>query len=360
MKSIDEVSVVFVPVNDIVIPDEWREIDGQAIRRLVLSIRTLGLIHPLVVDPKMVLVSGRQRLEAMKRLGYNEVPVVFREGSQELLDLINLDENLVRKALNKHELAKALTRQKACYEKLNPSAGHGGKREKGAKRAGPKSFAEATAEKTGMHKDTVTKLARLGEKVIEMPAAMEGHPLLNNEKELLALSRLEPELQQQVVDVLVADEAQHVDEALGVLGHPVEKAKKKQDGASPSCSPSSEGTEAGREGDVGPPSPSTLSDDIDRVLADLHRILVIFNSDTDLFEQLRAYLADYLDEYTAHYGGDVIGGTAAGEDEEDEEDEEEVEEVEEEPPAVEYRRRPTAIPPSARSKAGQRRAAVRR
>jgi len=42
---------------------------------LTKSIAELGLLHPVVVTPQKRLVAGRRRLEAVRRLGWKEVPV---------------------------------------------------------------------------------------------------------------------------------------------------------------------------------------------------------------------------------------------------------------------------------------------
>lgn len=48
------------------------------------SIRKDGIIQPLVVTPDWLLISGHRRLEAAKRLGFDEVPVIIKEFDAEL------------------------------------------------------------------------------------------------------------------------------------------------------------------------------------------------------------------------------------------------------------------------------------
>jgi ParB family transcriptional regulator, chromosome partitioning protein len=42
---------------------------------LAASIGAVGLIHPIVITPDKTLVAGQRRLEAVKLLGWTEVPV---------------------------------------------------------------------------------------------------------------------------------------------------------------------------------------------------------------------------------------------------------------------------------------------
>jgi N6-adenosine-specific RNA methylase IME4 len=65
--------------------------DVQALAR---SIATVGLLHPLVIAPDGYLIAGRRRLEAVKRLGWHEVPA-------RVIDIVDIvrgehDENVMR------------------------------------------------------------------------------------------------------------------------------------------------------------------------------------------------------------------------------------------------------------------------
>jgi len=76
------------------------------------SIRENGLLQPLVVRPapgatdRFELVAGERRFRAINRLGWDDVPVLVRDASDETLLVLALVENLQREALNPLEEAE--------------------------------------------------------------------------------------------------------------------------------------------------------------------------------------------------------------------------------------------------------------
>jgi ParB family chromosome partitioning protein len=78
---------------------------------LAASIREHGLIQPLVVAPAMggtyTLIAGERRLQAARRAGLAQVPVVVRSASDQQLLELALIENVQRADLNPIEEAQA-------------------------------------------------------------------------------------------------------------------------------------------------------------------------------------------------------------------------------------------------------------
>jgi DNA modification methylase len=86
-------------------PAPWnpREISPEALAGLQMSIAKWGLVEPLVLNQRSgFLVGGHQRLEAMKRLGMEEAPVV-------LVDLDETEEKALNVALNSQAISGAFT-----------------------------------------------------------------------------------------------------------------------------------------------------------------------------------------------------------------------------------------------------------
>ncbi len=127
------------------------------IEKLAESIKTVGLIHPLVVNNDDQLIAGGRRFSALKSLGVTEAPVHRIDKDIKEQELIAIDENLVRLDLTKVEMEHALRRAKDLYEALNPEAP---KIDLDAddklldseaeQTVGPKSFLTMAAEKTGL------------------------------------------------------------------------------------------------------------------------------------------------------------------------------------------------------------------
>jgi len=75
---------------------------------LTESIKRLGLLHPVIVDPNGILIAGHRRFEACKLAGLTTVPVIkvpVSHDSIEALD-IKIDENLCRKKPSEQDLEK--------------------------------------------------------------------------------------------------------------------------------------------------------------------------------------------------------------------------------------------------------------
>lgn len=81
--------------------------DLGEIEALAASIHEHGLLQPITVTPEGVLVCGRRRLEAIRRLGWRKVSVWVRSGLSDRLGhlLAEQDENLHRKPLTQLEAA---------------------------------------------------------------------------------------------------------------------------------------------------------------------------------------------------------------------------------------------------------------
>lgn len=101
-----------------------RTFTDQELQELADSIKENGLLQPLVVRPapgapdRYELVAGERRFRAISRLGWEDVPVLVREASDETLLVLALVENLQREALNPLEEAEGY---KALSERFGMS-----------------------------------------------------------------------------------------------------------------------------------------------------------------------------------------------------------------------------------------------
>jgi ParB family chromosome partitioning protein len=89
-------------ITDIDMSGRFREEMGD-IEELAESIRSHGLLHPVVVTSDKKLIAGRRRIEALKLLGVEQVPVTVMD-PEDLLSA-ELDENTVRKDFTPSEAA---------------------------------------------------------------------------------------------------------------------------------------------------------------------------------------------------------------------------------------------------------------
>jgi len=81
------------------------------LEELVMSIREHGIIQPLIVAPALngtyTLIAGERRLQAARRAGLRNVPVVIRNATDQQLLELALIENVQRADLNPIEEAEA-------------------------------------------------------------------------------------------------------------------------------------------------------------------------------------------------------------------------------------------------------------
>ena len=160
--------------------------DEPAIQELAESIRSQGIVQPLVVTPEgegYAIIAGERRWRAARRAGLEIVPVVVREvaDDRELLELA-LVENLQRSDLNAMEEAEAYA---ALQEKFGLSQ-------------------EEVATRVGKARTTVTnalRLLRLPEEVREL--LQEGKLTAGQARPLLALAT--PEEQIELAERAVRD-----------------------------------------------------------------------------------------------------------------------------------------------------------
>jgi ParB/RepB/Spo0J family partition protein len=118
-------------VSDIDIPTGRREIDSAAVKRLAESIKKIGLRHPVTVRAKgdrYILVAGRHRIEAFKKLDRGDIPATIFKMTNDEARLWEIAENLHRAELSNIEKAECIedwrkiTNRQASHD-VTPSGG---------------------------------------------------------------------------------------------------------------------------------------------------------------------------------------------------------------------------------------------
>ncbi len=149
-------------------------LDESAMEELVASIRTTGVVQPIVVRPigggRFQLIAGQRRWEASRRAGKTAIPAVVREVSDQQAMELAIIENLQRQDLNAMEQARA-------FDRLG--------REFGLTQ-------EQMAQRTGIDRATVSNYIRL----LKLPAPVQalveqGKLSFGHAKVLLSVDSLE-------------------------------------------------------------------------------------------------------------------------------------------------------------------------
>ncbi|MCH5154560.1 MAG: ParB/RepB/Spo0J family partition protein [Clostridiales bacterium] len=100
--------------------DQPRKVfNDEALAALVESIKTHGVITPLIVTPKpdgkYMIIAGERRYRAATAAGLISVPVCVREYTQVQIDELSLIENIQREDLNPMEVARAIKKLMSDY-----------------------------------------------------------------------------------------------------------------------------------------------------------------------------------------------------------------------------------------------------
>ena len=148
-----------------------RRINEAALQELADSIRTSGVVQPVVLRPaangRFQLVAGERRWLASKRAGRTSIPAVVRQISNEQAMEITIIENLQREDLNPVEQARA-------FERLSREFGM---------------TQEQIAGRTGKDRASIANFIRLLKLPEAVQEAMESGALsLGHGKVLLALA----------------------------------------------------------------------------------------------------------------------------------------------------------------------------
>ncbi len=172
-----EISPLFVV--DIRVPDDHREPNADTVNGLVKSFKEIGQRSPITIyedDDGPVLIAGRNRLEAARRLDWEKIEAIEMDVDQMTREIWRIDENLMRAELTEIERGDHLKRRKEIFdakggEKISTP---GGEQKVG--------FDKDIADKIGMSKSAVQKSRSRAEKIIpevkeqikDMPAAKKG------------------------------------------------------------------------------------------------------------------------------------------------------------------------------------------
>jgi ParB family chromosome partitioning protein len=147
-----------------------RDINAEALEELASSIRTQGVMQPLVVrqvdSEKYEIIAGERRWRAAQQAGLDVVPVIVREVSDEAAIAMALIENIQREDLNAMEESLALLRLQEEFQLTQ----------------------QQVADAVGKSRSAVTNLMRLASLESEVQQLLERGDLeLGHAKCLLAL-----------------------------------------------------------------------------------------------------------------------------------------------------------------------------
>ncbi|MGF1628290.1 MAG: ParB/RepB/Spo0J family partition protein [Kiloniellaceae bacterium] len=159
---------ISVNVNTIDIPERHRRFDPAKVGPLAESMRTIGLQQPISVwvdhDPEtgeldVVLVAGRHRVEAARRLGWADIDAVEVELDATDREIWEISENLHRVGLTLQERDQHIRRYAELLEKRREQEQVISRQDDAKPKpvGRPAGVARLIAEETGLSKRTVER-----------------------------------------------------------------------------------------------------------------------------------------------------------------------------------------------------------
>ncbi len=201
------------------------------VESLAKSISEIGLLSPININVNNELVAGNTRLEACKLLGWTQIPATVvnikdtskrpkgMEASEYVsleLELAEIDENLIRKTYIALKHSEKTFRRKEIYEALHPEtkAGVAGGKARQGSANDIMSFAEDTAQRTGVTERTVERDVRIAKNITpEAKELIRDTDVADRKVDLLSIAKLKPAEQLQVAEKIAAGKAKTVPEA---------------------------------------------------------------------------------------------------------------------------------------------------
>ena len=209
-----------VAIADVVVKTRLRGLDPAWVDLLAASIETDGLKTPIHIresSGKPVLVAGNHRLEACRQLGWTKIDAILIAASALEAQLIEIDENLIRRDLSVLDRARFLAERKKFYLQLHPETAHGGAREAGGsleslKAANfvhlPKRFTAEAAEKTGFSERAIRRSIEIATYLADdVVARIATTAIADNQAALELLCKQDGETQRRMVDLMLDPEA---------------------------------------------------------------------------------------------------------------------------------------------------------
>ncbi|MCB1395943.1 MAG: ParB N-terminal domain-containing protein [Rhodobacteraceae bacterium] len=190
-------------VGDVRLEQRLRPVSEVGVASLLASIEQTGVMKDAIhVRQKkggaLVLIAGAHRLEAARRLGWEEIEAkVWTDCTDDWAQLMEIDDNIAGAELNPLDTAVFLAARKRVYERLHPET----KAKTGADLVAHRwntadtmsvvSFAAATAEKFGMTDRHVRRLIAAGDKLLGGDAhQLRGAPRPVTLKDLAEIARI--------------------------------------------------------------------------------------------------------------------------------------------------------------------------
>jgi N6-adenosine-specific RNA methylase IME4/ParB-like chromosome segregation protein Spo0J len=208
---LDTGKTIYIKLGDIDVPAKRiRKLQPEKVEQFAESFQRRGQLQPIVVRPdgsRFELIIGEHRFRAAAKIGWEHIRAEVREGLDAVsVELMEIDENLIRADLGDAEQAAHHARRKELYLKLHPETKQGvaggkagGRGRKGNSKAqNEPSYTKKAAKETGKSNATVKRAVARGEKIANV-GELAGTSLDKGE-ELDHLAKLPEPVQRDLIE----------------------------------------------------------------------------------------------------------------------------------------------------------------
>ena len=216
-----------VLVTEVVERNRLRPVSEAGVLSLIASIEELGVMKDAIHVRKLkngslVLIAGSHRLEAARRMGWDEIPAkVWTDVTDDWAQLMEIDDNLAGSDMNALDTAVFLATRKEVYERVHPETKRGMAGASARWDASElSSFASVTADKFGMTMRQVQKIVAAGGKLDSSEVArLRAAPKPVTLADLQAIAKVQqPGERYHIVDALAKGEAKNAAAARAAYG----------------------------------------------------------------------------------------------------------------------------------------------
>lgn len=194
---------------EIIVGDRLRKVDADWVSAIALSFEKIGQQQPILVSQrggKTKLVAGAHRLAAAELLKWEAIDAAVVEGTNLVLRLHEIDENLLRRELSELDRATFLLERKMVWEELHPETARGKAGAAARWMQGTNvSFASDVAEKLHLSVRSIRRSIARMKIVSDVREQLAGTWIADNGAALDALARLSPAEQRKAVKLMVRD-----------------------------------------------------------------------------------------------------------------------------------------------------------
>lgn len=227
MKTPTLTTMTRVPVADVVVRDRLRPVSEAGVASLLASIEETGVMKDAIhvrkkKDGSLHLMAGGHRLEAARRLGWEEIEAkVWADATDDWARLMEIDDNLAGAEMSPLDTAIFLARRKEVYERLHPEtkaatgAALAAKRWDAADTMSVASFVASTAEKFALSERHIRRMVAAGQKIgAGETGKLRKAPRPITLKDLIEISKIGGSVERYaVVDALAEGRAKSAAEA---------------------------------------------------------------------------------------------------------------------------------------------------